>query len=120
MAKQQIKSAQLAPSKTTDANGWTIYDYGAFKKYCLLSAQSSINVNAADRASFATFNLPVGMSNINNVYVQAQMVGGTWVGVFFLGIQGNAGTISGFLGNNYNGATLATGAFSIYVELTDI
>ncbi len=30
------------PTKTVDANGWTVYDFGPFKKYCL-----SIPVNVA-------------------------------------------------------------------------
>ena len=33
MARTRITSPQLNPSKTTDANGWTVYDYGAWKEY---------------------------------------------------------------------------------------
>lgn len=33
MVRTQFKSPQLAPSKTTDSNGWTIYDYGTWKEY---------------------------------------------------------------------------------------
>lgn len=57
-----MTSAKLAPSKTTDANGWTVYDYGTFKEYIKLFTGGSVSSlgNGSAATVFNNMNLPTG------------------------------------------------------------
>lgn len=56
-----VTSAKLAPSKTTDANGWTVYDYGTWKEYTK-NLSLSFTINAVSAASSPTTAPPVGVT----------------------------------------------------------
>jgi len=116
-----IGSSKLNLSKTVDANGWTVYDYGTFKQYSIDSAQSSINITTEDRTAFTPFALPVGFSTMVGLrIISATIQGSSFPGGFILGLatlsnSASFTTINGLVGNN--GGTTATGTFRISVTL---
>lgn len=120
-ASASVTSVKMALSKTTDANGWTIYDYGTFKKYLKASSEPSVTVGASGRTEFSASNLPVGMANLNNVHVNATLTGTSSPGNFFIGLYVSSGATSlgGQIANNYSGGSLTTDVFIIEYELTD-
>lgn len=61
MAATKVTSAELNPSKTVDANGWTIYDYGSHKVYTYIYTWTgSISVAAAGVYDLPNMNIPAG------------------------------------------------------------
>lgn len=72
IADGAVTSAKLNPSKTTDANGWTVYDYGTWKEYYKLVSFTGSDVigNGNTRTQTST-NLPVGLTNLENTFFEA-------------------------------------------------
>lgn len=66
MAKQKLNSKQLNLSRTSDANGWTVFDYGTWKIYAKRVTFSQ-TISTAAVVSMSSSNLPVGISNFTNV-----------------------------------------------------
>lgn len=108
--------------KTVDANGWTKYNYGSHNVWRKRVQNASINIAASDRAGFTAINLPVGLSTIGSRSVQVSMSGSSYPGNFFIGVlaQSANSSITGLVGNNYPGGTLATGTFDIDVVISDL
>lgn len=118
MARQQITENQVNFSKTTDANGWTVYDYGSWKRYTkrfVMPAQTMGTGGAL--ITLTGNNLPSGVSTVGSHHIS-------------YAIMLSAG--SPFLVTNLDGDTTATtvkigaarftssSSFSgnVYVELT--
>lgn len=116
IADSAVTSAKLNPSKTTDANGWKVYDFGAFKMYTYSQYQSKSVING-QRTAFATYPLPSGTT-----YANLKIAGISWDGTYgghvLAGVDsGGSGGWNVSLGNQYAGGTLI---FSGYVTLTVI
>lgn len=64
-----IDPTKLAFSNTTDANGWTVYNYGILKLYLKSgSASWSLSSSTSNQTVTAINNLPTGMSDLTNVF----------------------------------------------------
>lgn len=61
MAKQRLNSPQMNPSKTTDANGWTVLDMGSFKICTKLVTTSLSGFNGAAFITGLATSLPVSV-----------------------------------------------------------
>ena len=61
----KITTAQLNPTKSTDANGWTKYDYGTWQEY-RKRVTFSQTIAAGIALSISSTNLPVGISTVGN------------------------------------------------------
>lgn len=68
MAETKVPQTQLNLSKTTDANGWTVYDYGAWKQY-KKRVTFSQTVTAAAVLSLSSHNLPAGVPNYTGHFI---------------------------------------------------
>lgn len=62
IADDAVTSAKLNPSKTTDANGWTVYDHGTWKEYMLVQTGDPPSIAAGAGYTGPTPTLPVGVS----------------------------------------------------------
>lgn len=67
MARTKVTQLQANFSKTTDANGWTVYDYGNWKEYRKRITFSQTIAGLAVLTVSST-NLPVGVSNYTGHY----------------------------------------------------
>jgi hypothetical protein len=66
-----VTSAKLAPTKSTDANGWTMYDEGTYKVY-KKRVTGAANKAVGEVFTFASSgNLPVGISSVGTNFVNA-------------------------------------------------
>jgi hypothetical protein len=67
MAVTKPTGADLNFAKTTDANGWTKYDYGSFVQYRKRVTYSIASVGAGGVGSLtvSSSNLPSGFANIS-------------------------------------------------------
>lgn len=64
-----------AANKTTDANGWTVYDFGAWKEYRKRTTYSqTFSANTPTSLSLSSSNLPSGMSTLGSNYLNATVV----------------------------------------------
>ena len=117
-------ATSMAARVTTDAAGWKVINMGKYKIYTKSVAQATINVGASDRTAFTNVALPTGMTNLNNTIINAiEIRGNGYPGNFFVGVGtpsfGSSTAITGLIGNNYPGGTLATGAYTLDVTLTE-
>lgn len=69
MARTRLTQLQENFSKTTDANGWTKYDYGNFQKYCKRVTFSQ-TISGAVVLSLSSTNLPVGISTLSTNFLK--------------------------------------------------
>lgn len=68
MAQTKLPSSQLNLSVTTDANGWTVTDFGVKKMYTYkYTWTGSVAVGANSSYSIPTISLPVGISNRGDI-----------------------------------------------------
>lgn len=75
MARTKIKSPQLDPSKTTDANGWTVYDYGAWKEYRKrVTYSQALTAGGAAYITVSSSTLPSGMSTLGTNFFNYSVV----------------------------------------------
>ena len=75
---QKTNSQQMNPSKTTDANGWTVYDFGTWKEYRkIISFSNTVTANSAYVIGLANSNLPSGMSTLGSNYIQWALMQGS-------------------------------------------
>lgn len=117
-------AASMAARVTTDAAGWRVINMGKYKIYTKSVSQTTFNISASDRAGFTAISLPTGMTNLTNTMIASfEMRGSTYPGNFFPGVStasfSSSTTITGLVGNNYAGGTLATGAFTFDVTLIE-
>lgn len=75
MARTKITSPQLNPSKTTDANGWTKYDYGAFVEY-KKRVTFSQTIQGGAVLSMSSSNLPNALSSISGYFLAYTVTAG--------------------------------------------
>jgi hypothetical protein len=58
-----ITSTMLNPSKTVDANGWTVYDYGTWKEYAkIVTGLAVSSLGSLANASGGSVNAPSGVT----------------------------------------------------------
>jgi len=117
-------AASMAARVTTDAAGWRVINMGKYKVYTKSVSQATFNIGASDRAGFTAITLPTGMTNLTNTLISSLEIRGTgYPGNFFVGVGvgsfTSATSITGLVGNNYAGGTLATGAFTFDVTLIE-
>lgn len=64
LADDVVTSAKLNPTRSTDANGWTVYDYGTWKEYSRLFTGLTVTSVAAQAAATALSSqtMPVGVA----------------------------------------------------------
>lgn len=66
LASGAVTSTKLAPSKTVDANGWTVYDFGTWKKYSKrVTFSQSVTNGTITTLTVSSTNFPAGMANID-------------------------------------------------------
>ena len=68
IANNAITTAKLAPSKTTDANGWTKYDYGTWQEY-RNRVTFSQTISGATILTISSSTLPTGMATLSTNYL---------------------------------------------------
>lgn len=78
MADNSVLSASLNVISTTDANGWSVYDFGSTTIYAKRVTFSQTFGGGAVGLTLSSSTLPSGMSSIstNKILVGAPMVGG--------------------------------------------
>lgn len=62
MAETKVTQNEVKFSKTVDANGWTVYDYGEWKEYAITKYWSA-GTPAATAVVSTTVPYPVGLSS---------------------------------------------------------
>lgn len=107
----------FTPTKTTDANGWTVYDNGVYKKYAISIPFSGTVVGSGTRAPLVYFATPVGKTAAQLRFIC------NWYGNYAAhcttGIEVNSTTLIGTsLGNEYSGGAL-TFTGTVEIEATD-
>lgn len=73
MSATKITQNETNFSKTTDANGWTVYDYGNFKKYCKKGTASD-TIGALAWKWLPDIGLPSGMSTIGTNFITSSVM----------------------------------------------
>lgn len=77
MAVTKPTEKEIAFTKTTDANGWTKYDYGTWQEYRkTVSASPTIGTGGATAVTLSSSNLPTGMSTLSSNYLSAGFMAG--------------------------------------------
>jgi hypothetical protein len=121
MTQTKVTNNEIAFSKTVDANGWTVYNYGAFKKYAKFFSGGSIGslVSQANYTAISGAVLPVGMTDRTNTYTTstfncptAEFTGS------FLSVQTDT-TLTLLIHNTYTG-TLTASQWQFNVEITTL
>lgn len=59
--------APALPYKFTDANGWTVYDYGIWKQFERTATMNGSNIGAGSALTIASYTVPVGQTNDANI-----------------------------------------------------
>lgn len=107
-------------SKTTDANGWTVYNYGAWKKYTkrVTFSQSVAAGGTGQLLTVSSNNLPSGMSTLGTNSIQARPVFSGDAGLHTVNPEmTSASTTLSFTIRNAHTSTLTAAGF-IDVEIT--
>ena len=65
LADDAVTSDKLNPSKTLDANGWTVYDYGNWKEYTKRTASATGALATGATRDYNFSNYPVGITQSN-------------------------------------------------------
>lgn len=68
IAPQSVTSDKLSINKYIDENGWTVTDYGTTKSY-RYEKKGNITINGMSGFEMFRIPLPVGVSNIDDMYV---------------------------------------------------
>lgn len=92
MAANKIKPQGLQfPTKTVDANGWTVYDFGNFKQYSKRVTFSQ-TISTAASLSISSANLPVAVATANAVSINyaAHIAANSWA--LQIGREGTTGS----------------------------
>ena len=103
MAETKVTGKEIAFSKTVDANGWTVYDYGTFKQYRKLGSFTQ-SVGASSWVSgVGSTGLPYGMSTLGTSFVEAAIGTSDAAASPILKDFGSASTTFTFrIGNQYS------------------
>lgn len=114
IASGAVTSDKLSITKTIDANGWTVTDYGTTKDWTYRKSGSlSINSNTWVRVEVP---LPEGITNINDVFL-ALAPYSDWTEIIFT-IVPAAGTDKIYM-NVYNAhKTANSGSFNYRIDFT--
>lgn len=67
--------ASLTNTKTTDANGWTVYTNGTWTQYRKRMTFSQF-INSAQVLTLSSSNLPAGMSSLGTNFIDSNFVFG--------------------------------------------
>ena len=102
MAETKVTKNEMDYTKTTDAAGYTVYDYGGYKQYRKKGTQ--VNSLTASQWKFgaALATLPTGMSSFTNHYIEGSVVASDAAVCVFLGCN-DSGPYTN-MSNQYGGA----------------
>jgi hypothetical protein len=114
-----ITSAKLAPSKTTDANNWVVYDFGTIKRYVKRFYTGGINVAPGARTAVSSNSGPVGVTMGATTHAFIVSWSGNYGGHAVPGLENiTATTFDLYIGNQYTGGTLTfTGSWYVALEV---
>lgn len=119
IADSAVTSAKLNPTKSTDANGWTVYNFGSFKIYTFSQYQSK-NVNVGQRVTFSTYSLPYGTTYANLRVLSVAWENGNYGGHAVVGVDsGGSSGWTVWIATQYNGGTL-TMSGNVVLTLIDV
>lgn len=120
LAPGAVTSEKLAPAKSVDGNGWTVYDYGTWKKYMKRVTYSvTVANNAYNNNVASSANLPTGMSTLGTRFLLASSTGnGLNDSSHGLGNHNTVSTSVNYAIKNISGAG-ATFSGSVTYEITD-
>lgn len=118
VADGSVTSSKLGLTKSTDANGWTVYDYGTFKRY---NKRVYFSMTKAHFEGFtlASTTYPSGMSGIGSNYLHMSASGGTdnYGLEFWHNVDASNSTTLVVTAENVSGATRAyTGYLTLTIE----
>ena len=115
MAETKPQGQDLNFTRTVDANGWTVYDYGTFKQY---RKRGSISFSIGASAWTSGYNigaLPVGMSTIGSNFVEGSAAGGDAAITVSIYSISTSTTIGIMISNQYGGTVTNTIPWSICI-----
>lgn len=110
---------QLYPlvAKTTDANGWTVYDYGLWKEYTKLVAVNKLIASGGFGDETITTNLPSAMATLGSATVIASILAASDPQQFVVGIKASSTSTSLILAVKNIYTTSVTLAGDIHVRI---
>ncbi len=118
MPRTKVTTPQLSLSKTVDANGWTVYDYGAWKEY-RKRVTFTFNLSAGGIQSIAlsSNSLPSGMSTIGTNFISATAAlnGNAYAMGWNFEMVSGANTVNITVINNAGGTVNNTGWFDVTI-----
>lgn len=76
MAVTKVTEKEMAPTKTVDANGWTIVDFGTVKLYSKTVTFEAGSIASGAFLSVGSFTNPVGETNTSINRVHSIMITG--------------------------------------------
>lgn len=115
MPRTRINSPQIDLIQSTDANGWTLYDYGDFKQYRKRVTYSQAFTNGTSAVlSVSSTNLPVGMSTISTNKLDMNVVGSSWA--MDINIRPEMSTSSSAL--TFVGRAFSSQTFNGFIDVT--
>lgn len=118
MPVTKVTEKEIALSKTVDANGWTVYDFGSFKQYRkrVTFSTGTTNVNTIISLATSSTNLPVGVANLTGYHFQWNPGGMGWAYALHINSEVSSGstTAGGFTAWTLEGSR----AYSGYIDLT--
>jgi len=109
IANNAVTTAKLAPSKTTDANSWTKYDYGTWQEY-RKRVTFSQSLSSGSVLTLSSSSLPVALSNIGTnflIYSYTATSGAYNCNIVFEG--STASTTISFTASSLSGTAVYTG-----------
>ncbi|MDL2342315.1 MAG: hypothetical protein QFB87_04540 [Patescibacteria group bacterium] len=118
MARTRLTQLQQNFSKTTDANGWTVYDYGNWKEYRKRITWSQ-SIGGLVAVTISSGNLPSGMSSIGTNFVSYTNIINTNAGILLIVFEGtSASTGLGFTAARTDGAAAIAQSGIIDISIT--
>lgn len=106
-------AGQLSPliAKSTDANGWTKYDYGLWQQYMKTGSTAFTIAASTWAAGNVLSNLPVGFSTIGTLRLTASVRSGDAAVAITVGVQGVDTSIYANYINFYGGGSVSNTAY---------
>ena len=76
----KVSSQVMAVTRTTDANGWTVDDFGTFKEYRKPTTFSTVSLTSGQTVgtTLSSSNLPVGMSTLGGNFIECKAIVGSF------------------------------------------
>lgn len=122
-----ITSAKLAPSKTVDANGWTVYDFGTWKEYMKrFTGLTTASMGAGAAMTVSSGNtFPVGVvPNTVNIFTSGQQYPSGSGSRFMLDMYAFdpvsvAAATFDIVARNITGSSIALSGGALYIRMVE-